>query len=388
MNNQKTILVISFTNLASDPRIRRQIEFLRGQYQVVTLAAGPSGFEGVRHIDLGQWKAWKHALTPVRYLKWVGRTLRHKKWAFCDNKRIAWQFPEIRDIHYDLVIANDIGTMELARNLAHLRNVPILLDAHELEMWSCYENPDMAQWQQEKWKCQCLIPLVNKMIAVSPMIAEYYSKQYQVNCEVITNAPFFVDLTPSKTVDSQVRLVHHGGTNAQRHLDNMLKLMDKLDARFTLDLFLVPYDRAVYDQLRKDAEGNRRIRFQEPVQVEQISTMLNSYDLGIYMLPHAARNQELALPNKFFEFVQGRLGQAVWPNLEMAKLVRQYGLGIVTEDYTVESMAKALNALTVESIETFKRNAHGIAAELSADRNKSIFLRIIEEALSSQPSLR
>jgi hypothetical protein len=72
----------------------------------------------------------------------------------------------------------------------------------------------------------------------------------------------------------------------------------------------------------------------------------------------------------------------------MAKLVRQYGLGIVTEDYTVESMTKALNALTVDSIETFKRNAHGIAAELSADRNKSIFLRIIEEALSSQPSLR
>jgi hypothetical protein len=110
-------------------------------------------------------------------------------------------------------------------------------------------------------------------------------------------------------LSSLFRLVHHGGTNVQRQLGNMLKLMDKLDARFTLDFFLVPYNRAVYDQLRKDAEGNRRIRFQEPVQVDQISTMLNSYDLGIYMLPHAARNQELALPNKFLNLCRGVWGR-------------------------------------------------------------------------------
>ena len=48
----KTILVISYSNLATDPRVNRQIRWLSEFYQVIAAGLGDPGVPGVRFVSL------------------------------------------------------------------------------------------------------------------------------------------------------------------------------------------------------------------------------------------------------------------------------------------------------------------------------------------------
>jgi hypothetical protein len=109
--------------------------------------------------------------------------------------------------------------------------------------------------------------------------------------------------------------------------------------------------------------------------MEKISETINNFDIGLYLLDPACFNDRMALPNKVFEFVQGRLMIAVWPSPEMARIVRDYGLGIVSDEFNLESMARMLNGMGAEQIMAFKNNSHLAARELSSETNRLKFLK-------------
>ena len=79
--------------------------------------------------------------------------------------------------------------------------------------------------------------------------------------------------------------------------------------------------------------------------------------------------------------MQARLGVATWPTPEMARLVRDHGLGVVASEYSVAAMAKALNALRPEDVVRFKQASHAAARTLSAEVNRERMLRIVDEML-------
>ncbi|TSE31334.1 hypothetical protein Ttaiw_01508 [Tepidimonas taiwanensis] len=125
------------------------------------------------------------------------------------------------------------------------------------------------------------------------------------------NAAEYRDLQPSEVQEGRIRLIHHGAINRSRQIERMIDLMDFLDERFSLDLMLVNNDAKYFGELRERAGRNPRIRFVEPVPFQEILSVLNRYDIGVYLLPFSNFNNRHALPNKFFEFVQGRLGIAI-----------------------------------------------------------------------------
>ena len=382
MPEQKTILILSFTDLARDPRIRRQIAFLKGPFRVITAACGSFGDADVEHITLEPWLRRKrglirkgiHALGHVT--GWYGLT--HAR-----DGRLTTELRELAHRPIDLIIANDVETMQLAAEFAKICKAPVLLDAHEMESWhrQTRQAADRTKAPGAQWFCATYIPQATRMISVSDSIAKHYAREYGLPCEVITNAPFYVEQAPSPVGEGSIRMVHHGGTNASRNLDVMFQLMDELDNRFSLDLVLVPNNPAVYESLREKAATHPRVRLLPPVPVDEISRQLNQYDMGIYMLNSSVQNQKLALPNKIFEFVQARLGVATWPTPEMARLVRDHGLGVVASEYSVAAMAKALNALRPEDVVRFKHASHADARTLSAEVNRERMLRIVDEML-------
>ncbi|MCX6163713.1 MAG: hypothetical protein NTU73_02440 [Ignavibacteriae bacterium] len=52
MNDKKKILIISASDLKNDPRVYRQIEFLKNNYNVSTLGLKDSKIENVRFFKL------------------------------------------------------------------------------------------------------------------------------------------------------------------------------------------------------------------------------------------------------------------------------------------------------------------------------------------------
>jgi glycosyltransferase involved in cell wall biosynthesis len=177
----------------------------------------------------------------------------------------------------------------------------------------------------------------------------------------------YVNMVPSRTSGVTVKLVHIGICNRHRGLSGIIDLMKMLDSRFTLDFILIPEDELYYSHLVNKSAADDRINFLSPVAQNQICITLNSYDIGVYPQSPKSFNYLNGLPNKFFEFIQARLGVAIWPIPEMKKIVKHYQNGIVSSRFSLEELAAQLNALTVEDINMMKRNSSRCAEENCAE---------------------
>ena len=75
------------------------------------------------------------------------------------------------------------------------------------------------------------------------------------------------------------------------------------------------------------------------------------------LLPGHSRHNEFALPNKFFEYVMAGLALCTTDLPEMARLIREYDLGVTIAAVEPTAIAAAINALDPDRIDCFKRNA-------------------------------
>jgi hypothetical protein len=137
-------------------------------------------------------------------------------------------------------------------------------------------------------------------------------------------------------------------------------------------------------ELRRKGASSKRISFPEPIPFEEIIPAIGQYDIGFFYCEPITFNLENCLPNKFFEYIQARLMIAIGPSLDMAKLVKQYECGVVAEEFSLQSMAKTLNALSASDIDRAKHQSHKAAKELCFEKEQeklvALLNRLLEES--------
>jgi len=204
-------------------------------------------------------------------------------------------------------------------------------------------------------------------------IAERYEREYGQKCLVLTNAGNYRKLKPSQ-LNGQIRLIHHGACSRIRNIECMIYLMDFLDEDYCLDLMLVPMpeQEGYYKEIVELCRSRENVCVIPPVATEKIPEATNSYDIGLFLLPPGNFSYLHALPNKFFEYVQARLCIAIGPSPEMMKYVNKFELGVVSESFSPEQLARDLKMLSREQILQFKCNADKAAEILSASTNQQI----------------
>jgi hypothetical protein len=177
-------------------------------------------------------------------------------------------------------------------------------------------------------------------------------------------------------------MVHHGAANRNRRLGDMIDIVRRLDARFTLDLYLTGSQSTIED-LKKQARDCPRVRFLPPVPYDTILPMLTQYDVGLFFNIPTTFNLRSALPNKLFEFIQARLMVAIGPSPDMRYYVDKYGCGIVSGEATVAAMAAALNGLTADRIDQAKARSHLAAKDLCFEHETGKLRRILASAMAA-----
>jgi glycosyltransferase involved in cell wall biosynthesis len=301
-------------------------------------------------------------------------------------------YPVIKSLqnpNFDLIIANDVETLPIA--FAFPGPPKVIFDAHE---YAPRHFEDKKMWRIffqgfNTWLCKKYIPKVHGMMTVGKGLAREYEKNFHVTPTVITNANNFFDIQPGSTTKNRIRLVHHGIATPSRKLELMFDVMALLDDRFTLDLMLLTpgfaskATRQYLHDLRERANQDSRIKIIPPVISSEVVNAIRHYDMGIFLLPPVNFNYENTLPNKLFDFIQARLGIAIGPTPEMAEIVGNYKIGVVSEKFTAESLAEKLSTVTQSEIEMFKRNAAVAAAELNAEVNARKISSMISEVLAS-----
>lgn len=385
----KAVLVVCYSNLATDPRVVRQIDWLSGAgWQVDTLGLGPSPRPQVRrHFEMTApsrmlasplARGAVHAALPksARFDALLGsripRVLRPRRGAKAE-------------VAYDLVIVNDIDLLPwvIAHGPALLTDggARIHLDVHEYHQWAPSPETPFAtralMGSYHRWTTKMIgSSSIASRSTVADGIADLYAEDFGVERpSVVRNSPQYVELEPRAVDPERIELVYHGNAEMARGLDLLIDAVRLLDARFHLNLMLTGSadGRARLRELTRDLAD--RVEFHEPVPMSDVPAKLNAFDLEVIFYPPTSPNFLHSFPNKFFEAVQGRIGVVIGHSPSMEAIVNRYGNGIVVDGWTAGDLAKALNETTADQITAAKSAADACAHELNSAVEGEAFLR-------------
>jgi glycosyltransferase involved in cell wall biosynthesis len=372
------ILSISFSPLRRDARVSRQLAELLRAGDVTTVGYGPAPDGVARHVEVPEGAA-SLPQTPGGVARLAVRAHRSVELRSPGERAVL---PELADSGpYDLVVANDARALPLAFAVAG--DAPVWADMHE---WAPEENSTSLPWRllvgpYMDALCRRYLPRAAAVTTVSGAIAELYRERYGVETGVVRNTIPDQKLTPSPVEPGRIRLVHSGVAAPERNIEGLIQAVARLDERFTLDLYLVGDPDGHIATLRRLADGEPRVRLHPPIPPDDIPAVLNGYDLGVYILPVRSLNHRLMLPNKFFDFVQARLGLVFGHSVETDKLIADYGIGLVTPGTTADDLVATLTDVTEDEVRGFKAASDVAARTLNSESDVATMRELVRRLL-------
>jgi len=370
------ILCISFSDIAADARVLRQLDVLSRYGHVTTLSYGGRPAASDDHIEIDRGLPSLPQTVPGVL-----------KLALRRYEAVELDAPAVKSAHellagreFDVVVANEARALPLAYTVAGSPRV--WCDLHE---WAPAERSHVLSWRLlvapfMDWICARYLPRVDVATSVGAAICSMYEEHYGVVTELVRNArPHVAGLAPSPMEADRIRLVHSGGAVPGRNIEALIDAVDDLGDGYSLDLFLIAARQgdAYWKKLLARIEASPRTTLHEPAAPSELPAALNPYDLGVYLLPPHTPNHRLALPNKLFDFIQARVGVVFGPGVETDRVIRDHGIGVVTEGYGAEDLRATISSLTREDIAAFKQAADAAAETLSSDTDIAVEERIM-----------
>ncbi len=375
------VLVLSFSNIVSDGRVLRQIEEFAKHYEVTTCGRGAHPHERVvEHISVGA----KGNPKWVRVLQGVFLNLKMHRAAYLVLPEIREARRALRGRRFDAVVANDLPAAGVLRGVAPPERV--LLDLHEYWPGVRDDNADWVRLRRPhyEWLLRTYSKRARHFTTVNESLARKYTEEFGFACEVVTNASSPRTDLHAQPVSQPLRLVHSGGATEVRRIDVMMRAADRCSSKPTLDLYLMGESGDCYRKLKQlEAELSDRVRILPPVPHHELVDTLNGYDVGLPFLPPTTTNIRLCLPNKFFDYVQARLAIVTGPTPPMAELLRQWDLGVVTDDFEEDALVRAIDGLDVESVRRYKANAEAAAEPLSSVSQIAVWRGLLQRMIGS-----
>lgn len=268
-------------------------------------------------------------------------------------------------MQFDVILANDVDSVGLALRLEPRFGVHA--DLHE---YAPRQKEDVTRWRLfvapfMSWMCRRFVTRASSVTTVGAGIAAEYGRQFGITASVVTNAAPYQELSPQAVGDT-IRLVHSGACLRDRNIAAILDAVESTRADVSLDLYLTPNDPAFLEQIREQAASSDRVTLHDPVPYSELASTLNSYDIGVHILPPVNFNNRWALPNKFFDYVQARLGVVIGPSPEMTNVLSEYGFGAIADDFTAAALARAFDMLDPATVAAWKVASDGAAGPLSS----------------------
>lgn len=395
---RKSVCVITFSPVARDARVLRQIQYLSARYDVTAIGEGePSpAWKEMRGVT---WVPTLAEATPEGSARRLFEKAGGLALLLAGRLRPSalgrwfWRQPIMRDAlakavasRCDAFHANDWNALPVAAEAARRLGARLIFDAHE---YAPLEFENRALWRLLYAPVAAHLlhhyaPRADASTTVASAIADRYRREFGFAPEVVLNAPDAVPLPDKAVGDSEeVRMIHHGAAIPDRRLEEMIKALALCDRRFSLHLMLTGNDAAYVGALKRaaDALAPGRVQFHEPVAPAEIVRRVSEYDLGFCFIAPTNYNYLVSLPNKFFDFIAAGLPVCIGPSPSMAEVVRRYGCGVIAESFEPRDLAAALNGLSRERLSEMTKAARAAALEINAAREMGKLLEIYGRVL-------
>lgn len=331
-------VVLSVTNdLYTDPRVDKVCNFLTRNGFDVTLV-------GRRYGDSA-------TLAPRAYKTHRLRLL-FRKGAFFYAEYNIRLFFYLLFHHFDLFVANDLDTLLPNFLISKLKRKRLVYDSHEYfcgEL-SIADRPFVKRvWKSIERFC---FPKLKDVITVSQSIVDQYEQEYGIRPHLVRNIP--PKATPPVTEtrvslqlpeNKTIIILQGNGINEGRGGEELVEAMPFVDEKA---VFLIVGSGTVIPQLKervKDLQLEHRVRFVSRVTPEMLYNYTYLSDIGIALDRDLSMNLRFSLPNKLFEYIKAGTPVVVSNLIERARIVGQYRVGLIVEDFQAENIAEKINKL-------------------------------------------
>lgn len=390
-------MLLSYTDLAMDPRVIKHFEALKDNYHVYTAGNSPigreAGFTEIREHDaleiFSNRLSASAAKRPVNKLMLkllnffrfkVMRPMYYQR--YWNNVRRS----DLRKLkkagQFDLVVCNDLNTLPLGAALLK-KNGKLLYDAHEYHAEEYAESPFWVHYNKPlvQYLYRRYIAKADTCITVGENIAKRYQDDYQKKFSVIYNSPAYRDLPVREATLSRIKLVHTGMYGKNRNIGELFKAMEILPINYELNLLITnPNDEL--RQLIDSSPARQRIILHPAVPVADVAKVINQYDIGVHLMASVNFNNDNALPNKYFQYMQARLVTVFGPLSEIKEFTNRHETGIILKGFTSHDLAEGISELTVEEINRIKKkndeNSRVFCEENEVKKLKEIYKYITQ----------
>lgn len=377
MTSRKKILIISFTDHDKDPRVIRQIELLKKDYDLFTVGQNPYAKVITKHYRIDARKSDLLNMISRLVLAVLG----------CDKKLIYDKY-NLKNIElnllkeqFDLIICNDLEPSALAISIK--RNAKLIFDAHEY-----YPGEITDRW----WLKILLKNHVNRMLrvlfkhtdsvfTVSNGCANLYNQKFGVLPKVLMNVTDYKEITPVFNQTAEIKFVHHGIAARSRKIELMIETVIQCKIEATLDLYLVANstDSINYlNGLKEKYKQYKYILFNLPIPINDISATINCFDVGLILIEPSQPNYQFGMPNKLFEFIQARIAVVSTPLVDLKLFIEAQQIGQITEGFTVTKIVETLNNINMSKVNTWKKRVDAVAKEFNAETEMKKLAKEIE----------
>lgn len=381
------VLIFSHSHIRRDPRLIRQIEWLRriGFTEITTIGLGSKPGNISKHLEIPRMGLFRRIfgyLIPsnkLRFKYFYGR--------FLDA---VWQeLPK----NQQLIVVNGIEYLNWDKfHQTSLSETPLYLDIHEDHLRPAFKGilEKIAFRKYWEWQLRNLSRIVrnhqgNKILtSVEPNLAREYESFTGHPVSVIMNSPGINDFKPRKLDPSNIKLVHHGMGTRGRGIEETIFSLRQLRDNYTLDLILFPTPFfSLKLQVLISILGLRdRVKIKKGVPLKELPELLNNYDISVILLSDRIPGHLNSLPNKFFESIHSGIGVVSGPNPTMAKIINEEQIGRVLKDWSKKELVSCLNAMSPEEIFQFKENAKKSSSKYSEIQSGAIFEELILKIVS------
>ncbi len=242
----------------------------------------------------------------------------------------------------DAVCAIDLDTILPCLWISCWKKIPRIYDAHELftELKEVVTRPQV----QRAWNriAQYAIPRFKHGYTVCESLAEELRKRYQVQYEVIRNMPVLKTLTPENSIKEPF-ILYSGAVNEGRGFEYLIPAMQWVNSRLVIcgDGNFMPQLRVLIDKYNM----NDKIELKGMVSPGELWHITCKAAIGMAIAENQGLNQYLALPNKFFDYIQAGLPQITMSFPEYRNMNACYEVAVLIEDLSPERIADAINNL-------------------------------------------
>jgi glycosyltransferase involved in cell wall biosynthesis len=230
----------------------------------------------------------------------------------------------------DLYIAHNLGALPAAVLAAKHTGAKVGYDAEDMHTAQFTSSHDEG-YRLNKYIEEKYFKRVDYFTAASPLIAEYYKREYSYLKPVVINNVFpktALNISPNYKAGEPLKLFWFSQTiGPERGLEDVIKALSATKGNVRLHLLgscNEHYRSALLNLAGKLKLNADQLWFHKPMEADKVFSFANQFDIGMATETGTPLNRDICLTNKIFTYIQCGLAMIASDTQAQTLFMQQY----------------------------------------------------------------